>query len=396
MSPPEQQAGQAERLARLALSRVVEPGSRAVARALETMSAEQVWDDLRRGVAVERLGQQALEGIVGRATGYDPRRDSDRLDAIGARVVVPGDAEWPGGLSWPVEAMGGDVREVAAPWALFVRGPHVLGDVCARAVAVVGARSATAYGAHVASETAFALAEAGVAVVSGGAYGIDAAAHQGALAAQAAPTVAVLACGVDVAYPKGNDRLLRRIAEEGLVVSEVPPGSAPTRVRFLVRNRVIAGLSLGTVVVEAAQRSGSLSTAARADDIARTVMAVPGPVTSVQSSGTNALIAQRRAELVTSAADVLELVGAVGEHLAPVRRGAPDPRDGLSETVRRVLDAVPVRTPVGVARIARSSGVSARVVQGVLPTLLLAGLTEQVDGAWRLTALGAGRPAPKG
>lgn len=394
MSTVEPVVSEGERLARLALSRVVEPGNRAVSRALERMPAEEVWSDLRRGVAPDHLGQQALAGVTGRAQGYDPRRDLDRLLSAGGRVVVPGDTEWPARLAWPVEAMStGDVREMAPPWALFVRGPHPLGPAVERSVALVGARSSTAYGGHVAHEMAFTLAEAGVTVVSGAAHGIDAAAHGGALEAHTAPTVAVLACGVDVAYPKGHAGLLARMAEEGLVVSEVPPGSAPTRVRFLVRNRVIAGLTLGTVVVEAARRSGSLSTAARAQDVARTVMAVPGPVTSVESSGCHALLAARRAELVTCAGDVLELIGSVGEHHAPRPSARQDPRDGLGETVRRVLDAVPVRTPVGVARIARSSGASALVVQRVMPELMLAGLVEQVDGAWRLTALGAGRPA---
>jgi DNA processing protein len=243
----------------------------------------------------------------------------------------------------------------------------------------------------VAAELSFAVAEAGFAVVSGGAYGIDAAAHRGALAAKSAPTAAVLACGLDVVYPKAHDRLLAEIAEEGLLLSEVPPGSAPTRVRFLVRNRVIAGLTPGTVVVEAAHRSGSLSTAARADELARVVMAVPGPVTSALSTGCLELIRSGRAALVSSAADVLELLGGSGQHLVAKPAARVDPRDGLSETVRRVLDAVPVRNPVGVARIARSAGVSTLVVQQVLPSLLMAGLVEQVDGAWRLTGLGAGR-----
>jgi DNA processing protein len=243
----------------------------------------------------------------------------------------------------------------------------------------------------VASELAFALAEAGWAVVSGGAFGIDAAAHRGALAAAGAPTIAVLACGLDVVYPRANDRLLGQVADCGLLVSEVPPGAAPTRVRFLVRNRVIAGLSRGTVVVEAAHRSGSLSTASRALEIHRQVMAVPGPVTSATSAGCHDWIRDGRATLVTSAAQVLELLGAPGEHLLAKPAARADPRDGLSETVRRVLDALPVRSPIGVARIARTSGTSPLVVQQVLPSLLMAGLVEQVDGAWRLTALGAGR-----
>jgi DNA processing protein len=343
---------------------------------------------------VDQLGQQGLDGITARATGYDPRRDLDRVTALGGRVVVPGDPEWPSRLAWPLEAMcGGDVREMAPPWALYARGPHPLAATVERSVAVVGARSATAYGSHVASELAFALAEAGVTVVSGGAFGIDAAAHRGALHARGAPTVAVLACGLDVAHPRQHESLLAQVAEEGLVLSEVPPGSSVTRVRFLVRNRVIAGLTSGTLVVEAAHRSGSLSTAARANDVARVVMAVPGPVTSALSAGCHELIRTHRAALVTSAAEVLELLGASGEHPVPKPAARVDPRDGLSEAVRRVLDAVPVRTPVGVARIARTAGVSALVVQQVLPSLLMHGLVEQVDGAWRLTALGAGRPA---
>jgi DNA processing protein len=204
----------------------------------------------------------------------------------------------------------------------------------------------------------------------------------------------VLACGLDVVYPRQHDRLLAQVAEQGLLVSEVPPGSSVTRVRFLVRNRVIAGLSTGTVVVEAAHRSGSLSTASRANDLNRVVMAVPGPVTSALSAGCHELIRTHRAALVTSAAEVLELLGSPGEHPVPKPEARTDPRDGLSEAVRRVLDAVPVRSPVGVARIARTAGVSAMVVQQVLPSLLMSGLVEQLDGAWRLTALGAGRPAP--
>ncbi|MGB8650921.1 MAG: DNA-processing protein DprA [Mycobacteriales bacterium] len=386
MSP----VGDEERLARLALARLVEPGSRAVHQALQEAPATAVLARLRAGDRLDGLGQLALDGIAGRLAGYRPERDLQRLLDDGGRVLCPGDDEWPERLDWPVDALGGDVKDMAPPWVLFVRGPHDLGAVARSAVAVVGARAATAYGTHVAGELAFALAEAGVAVVSGGAYGVDGAAHRKALAAQGAPTVAVLACGVDVAYPRGHDRLLAQVAAEGLLVSEVPPGSAPTRVRFLVRNRVIAALTAGTVVVEAAARSGSLSTAGRAAELGRTVMAVPGPVTSALSTGCHHLLRSGKAVCVTGAADVLELVGAAGEHLAPLVKGPTSPRDGLDDTVRRVLDAVPVRSPVGVARIARTAGVSALVVQQVLPPLLVAGLVEQRDGAWRLTALGAG------
>ena len=274
-----------ERMARVGLSRVVEPGNRAVARALETSSAQEVWEAVSSGSGLDELGQRSLDGIATRAAGYDPRRDLDRVTALGGRVLVPGDAEWPARMAWGVDEMAGDVKELAPPWALYVRGAVGLAEAVDRSVALVGARAASPYGVHVAGELAFALSEAGWSVVSGGAFGIDAAAHRGALAARGTPTVAVLACGLDVVYPRANDRLLAQVAETGLLVSEVPPGSAPTRVRFLVRNRLIAALSLGTVVVEAAHRSGSLSTATRANDIGRQVMAVPGPITSATSAG---------------------------------------------------------------------------------------------------------------
>jgi DNA processing protein len=378
-----------ERLALLALARVNEPGSWEVHEALQRASAVEVWEGLRAGEPLGQLGQRALEGIAVRVDGYQPERDMQRLHDLGGRLLCPGDDEWPEGLSWRSETMTAEVKAMAPPWALLVRGPHQLAPACVTSVAIVGARAATPYGTHMAAELGFALAEAGVTVVSGGAYGIDVAAHKGALSAAGAPTVAVLACGLDVAYPRAHDRVLAEIAEKGLVISEVPPGSAPTRVRFLVRNRIVAALTLGTVVVEAAKRSGSLSTAGRALDLNRQVMAVPGHVTAAQTGGCHELIRSGKATLVRDAADVLDVVSPVGMHTAAPRRGEVRPRDGLDEQVLRVLDAVPVKSAVGVARIAKTAGVSALVVQMVLPELLIAGLVEQRDGAWRLTGLGA-------
>lgn len=212
--------------------------------------------------------------------------------------------------------------------------------------------------------------------------------------------MSVLACGVDVAYPRGHDRLLDQVATEGLVVSELPPGCAPTRVRFLVRNRIIAALTLGTVVVEAARRSGSLATLDRAAKIGRERMVVPGPVTSAMSAGCHEQLrvpisGERHVHCVTSAAEVLEIVGRIGDDLAAPERGPVDPRDDLPETVRRVLDAVPVRQGAGEASIARAAGVSPLVAMQVLPPLQVSGLVERTSYGWRLTALGAGRPAKK-
>ena len=210
-----------------------------------------------------------------------------------------------------------------------------------------------------AAELGFGLAERGWTVVSGLAYGVDAAAHRGALAASG-PTVAVLASGVDIAYPKGNLGLYERIVASGAVVSEHPPGAAPQRLRFLVRNRLIAALSAGTVVVEAAPRSGARSTARHAGELFRHVMAVPGPVTSALSAGCHQLLRDRPdTVLVTKVDEIIEQVGPIGEFAervtGPVRR-----RDLLGPAVSRVLDAVPVVRPVEASRIAPDRGHAAR------------------------------------
>jgi DNA processing protein len=378
-----------DRRARVALSRVCEPGLPALATAVEQRGAVEVWDALRAGRPVGGISPQAVEGAALRAAGYDVERDLRRLDQLGARVLVPSDAEWPGHrLTWEDE-----LRE-APPMALFVRGERPLADAVERSVSVVGARAASAYGAHVAGELALGVADRGWTVVSGGAYGVDGAAHRGALASTGASTLAVLACGIDVAYPKGHDQLLARIAAEGLLVSEHPPGCAPTRVRFLVRNRLIAALSVGTVVVEAAVRSGSLTTARQAGDLGRVLMAVPGPVTSEMSSGAHQLMRDRDAVCVCSAAHVLDAVGALGADAAEEPRAPLRPRDEVAADLRRVLDAVPVRRWAGEASIAKTAGVSAAAVQQALPPLQVAGLVEQSLQGWRLTPLGAGRPVP--
>ena len=296
-----------DREARAGLSRIAEPGDAAVAAAVRSAGAVEVWEALRRGVPVGQVSQAVLPGIALRADGHDPARDLAAAAAVGARLVCPGDPEWPAdALVWEP----GGVLD-AAPLSLWVRGPWPLAEVVERAVSVVGARAATSYGLHVAQSLAAGLSDLGATVVSGGAYGIDAAAHRGALHAGGAPTVAVLACGVDVAYPRGNDRLIREVAASGLLVSELPPGSHPTRRRFLVRNRLIAALSLGTVVVEAALRSGSLATLERARLLDRHLMAVPGPVTSAMSAGCHAWL-REGATCVTEAAEVLDLVGRLG------------------------------------------------------------------------------------
>jgi DNA processing protein len=185
-----------------------------------------------------------------------------------------------------------------------VRGTTDLAACCEKSLAVVGARAATAYGTHTATEIAADLAGRGWVIVSGGAYGIDAAAHHGALAAGGL-TIAVLACGPDIPYPREHRGLLADIAARGAIISEYPPGRRPSRVSFLARNRLIAAVACGTVVVEAAARSGTMTAARHASDLGRPLMAIPGPVTSVLSAGCHALIRERKAACVTSAADII-------------------------------------------------------------------------------------------
>ena len=262
----------------------------------------------------------------------------------GIRLVVPGDPEWPGQLA----DLGDD-----QPYALWLRGNADLRFSCLRSVAIVGSRAATAYGSYVAAEFAASVAARGLAVVSGGAFGVDAAAHRGALAADGV-TVAVLACGVDMSYPTAHAELFDAIAAQGVIASEWPPGRHVSRLRFLVRNRVIAALATGTLVVEAAQRSGALNTARHARDLRRRLMAVPGPVTSDLSAGCHQVIREWQGTLVTSAAEVIEHLSPVGAPLAAEtgagakpsgRRAAPAvlPRDLLDLESARVLDAMPRR-----------------------------------------------------
>jgi DNA processing protein len=308
--------------------------------------------------------------------------DLELLRGRGGRLVTPDDDEWPV-LSF-LSFAGAPVRdkpEGRAPLALWAIGPLRLDEVTERAVAIVGTRSATAYGEHVAADLSAGLCEEDVVVVSGGAYGIDGAAHRAALAAEGF-TVAVLAGGVDILYPAGHSALLHRVSASGLLVSEYPPGVRPARHRFLTRNRLVAALSGATVVVEAGIRSGAASTAAWARALGRVVCAVPGPVTSTASTGCHALL-QAGAELVTRAEDVREIIGRAGEFADEVARPT-DPLDGLTDGERRIYEALPGRGARTADEIAVASGLPAAGVLGPLAVLEIAGLIERQEGKWRL------------
>jgi DNA processing protein len=392
-------ASPAVRRARAWLSRAAEPGSVAFWRFVDDAGPVEAVRRLRAGRAPD-----AVRALVGARVEQDATAaDLLRAQRCGARLVVPEDDEWPGlllhALTVATSEEPDDPRQQAPrttapvpPVALWVRGPARLDEVVDRSVAIVGSRASTAYGEHVAGELGHQLGERGWTVVSGGAFGIDAAAHRGALAA-GAPTIAVLACGIDRVYPAAHGALFHRIAEEGLLVSEWPPGAAPHKHRFLVRNRLIAGLTRGTVVVEAAARSGAQATARRADRLGRPVMVVPGPVTSAMSVGCHELLrdAELGAVLVGNAAHVIEAVGRLGEDLAEPPARPVDRRDGLSDVAVRVLDACPVRNGVSPERLAATAGCDVLDVLRVLPALELADLVEWTGTGWRIARPAQGR-----
>nr|WP_274638225.1 DNA-processing protein DprA [Microbacterium bovistercoris] len=365
---------------------LVEPGD-AVAGIL--VGALGAVDALQEVLAGARAGLAAdASGIAGGELRAGIKRWQLRLDAEqiafsletararGIHLLTPDDSAWPRAL---------DDLGTHAPLCLWVRGDvGALGTLEVAhgpAIALVGARAATGYGEHLAAEFAADLAGRGVPVVSGAAYGIDGAAHRGALAA-GGPTVALLAGGVDRPYPAGHADLLRRIADQGAVASEVPCGSAPTRWRFLQRNRLIAALGTATVVVEAGWRSGSLNTAAHAAELGRPLGAVPGPVTSGSSAGCHRLLREFDARCITTADDIAEMLGLSGPASGSDAREAA----GYTGARTRVSDALSTRVWRDVADIARRCGMAPDEVSMQLGLMALDGAVEVQGPRWRRRA----------
>ncbi len=400
-----------EAIALAGLVRVCEPPSASLALFVSRVGPVAAW----KGVLDRRAPKAVLSATAARTQNLTQevlfgRAENDLAIAAkaGARLIGPGDQYWPADAVESFEgALARGVRGAGPPVALYVRG-RTLADLPGNGVTIVGSRASSGYGQRVAGEMSHELACRGLTVISGAALGIDSAAHRAALVAarsvdvQSAPagsipysvqpaTVAVLACGIDRAYPESNRALLDAIAEHGAVVSEYPPGTTPARHRFLVRNRLIAAFGAGTVVVEAGRRSGTLSTAAAAEQLGRLVMAVPGPVTSAMSVGCHMLLADRFAQLVTDADDVLSALGrarqvpmppASKEETAP---GA-DPRhptDGLDLDSARVYDSLPAHGYSSLQELVTESGLLATQVMGSLAVLELHGLAVHEGAQWR-------------
>lgn len=392
--------------ARAYLSRVAEPACIPLWGYVREIGPVSAMRHIRGGTAPDDV----LRATRARADSADPAADLAAAERRGIRLVYPEAPDWPHfalacleqtGLRRLAEYRAGTATpaehgEPIPPLALWIRGTADLATLGVRSVGIVGSRAATAYGEQVAADLAYSLAGRGFAVVSGGAFGIDAAAHRGALGI-GGQTYLVSAGGLDLPYPPANANLFERCADSGLLISESPPGAAPQRRRFLTRNRLIAALATGTVVVEASKRSGAVNTAGHCLRLGRPLMAVPGPVTSAMSVGCHDLLRRDEApaRLVTSADDVVEVIGSLSDTLSP---GAPvsapagdEPRDqlrasldALDESARAVFDGFPARGAVGVDDLVASSGLPPVDVIRSLPALEAAGLIEPQDARYRI------------
>lgn len=283
-----------EQQARLALFSVIEGGQVYWSNQIREFGSQDVYGRLLD----ETYDLVKFRKLIDRLKAVDLGLLEEQIEKSGAQFITPESTNWPPSLN--------DLN--AAPIGLVVKGD--LSALSERSLAIVGTRNPTPYGVRIAGDFAAGFVDREWSIVSGGAYGIDSAAHKGALIAEGR-TVAVLAAGIDVAYPAGNARLFAEIAENGALVSEVLPGAHAIPSRFLTRNRIIAALSQATLVVEAAFRSGSLRTARDAAELMRPVMAIPGPISAPTSEGCHRLIGERAAEIVTSVTDAIELISAL-------------------------------------------------------------------------------------
>lgn len=366
------------------LAHAAEPADLSVARLVQRVGPIEALERIRRGSS----GLRHQEGLQARLRGVTANAAEERAHHLGVRILTRVDAEWP----TQIEAL-----EATTPCALWVLGAASLRLLALRSVSMVGARACTAYGEEVTRSWSAQLASEGWTIVSGAAFGIDAAAHRGALGADGV-TIALLAGGVDVPYPRAHASLLAAISDQGLVVSEVPPGEAVRRQRFLSRNRLIAALGRATIVVEASERSGTSATARTAASLLRPVLAVPGPITSPASAGCHRMIGDGTALLAAdldAVATVLELDAARGfqggDHAGDAGRaggacGHEDEvtrRDRLDPRESAVLDAMPARGWLGLADLVRESGLAMTDVLASVSVLVVSGWLEEGAAGWR-------------
>ncbi|MDO8731591.1 MAG: DNA-processing protein DprA [Actinomycetota bacterium] len=354
----------------LTLAHVVEAGDQRIGSLVDDLGPEEVVLRIREGA----VGNRAEDALRARLGAVDLDAIRMHAESIGARIVPRGDPEWPSQL---------DDLGASRPFVLWVMGAPSLRLAALKSVAIVGARASTAYGESVARDWSGQLSDAGWMVVSGGAYGIDAAAHRGVLSAGGL-TACVVATGIDVSYPRAHSELLARIADTGLLISESPLGNDARRQRFLTRNRIIAALTRATVVVEAAFRSGTTSTANAAYKLNRPVLAVPGPVTSPMSAGCHHLIREGTATLASGWTDILELLGISATGDADDRKSLARPTDALGPVEAQVFDAFPRSRAIDQHDLLLASGVGTNELLGALGSLEMLGLIMCTDDGWRI------------
>ncbi len=359
------------------LSAVAEPPCAPLIALVARYGAQETAQMIKDRTAPDRAVLAATHArFASDTSGADLALAADR----GARLLTREHRDWP---AWPLLALDQSTTAArgGAPLALWVRGNAPVTLLSGPVIGIVGSRAATAYGAQVAGRLAGDLAAANWAVLSGGAYGIDGAAHRAALTAGGS-TVAVLACGVDRDYPAGHTGLLSEIARSGLVVSEYAPGTAAGKHRFLTRNRLVAALSGAVVVVEAGRRSGAANTAAWARHLGRPLGAVPGPVTSAMSVGCHQMIADGQATLVTDAASTIGLVRIDGHdnHLPSPRR----PTDTLPPDQFAAIEALPARGGLSLEEVAFLAGIPVDRTRTALARLELGGRVRHSGGLWSL------------
>ncbi|MEX3503767.1 DNA-processing protein DprA [Corynebacterium sp. LK2510] len=379
------------------LSRVVEGPSHALQQLLRAgRDADEIAAGVRaRASWLGRLGPET------EARHTWERAETDLHDAAeqGFALIHPGHPGWPAaeieqafdiGVRASTANMETFREHGVAPHALWVRGRTDLGALFANAVGVVGTRAASAYGHHATADLARGLAQRQYAMVSGGALGIDSVAHEAALA-NAAPTVVVAACGPGVVYPRRNAGLFDRIvSNNGAIVTEYPPNVAPDRHRFLTRNRLVAALTQGTVVVEAAFRSGALNTLNWANYYARTAFAVPGPILGPASLGTNLAIRDGKAAMALSADDIHEMLSSIGDTDVDGQRELAfpaDPIQSLSRNELRVYDALPVAGTLGADDVAARAGLSVALTVHLLVDLSRRAVVAREGAQWRRSAV---------
>ena len=381
-----------EHFARAAWSAMSEPGDRIAGELIAAVGAVPALEALIARATAEALAtrlepdadgkprttelESAIERWMPRLQSRAILRALAQAARFGARLIIPGNPAWPDGF----EDLGSH-----APTALWVRGRLETLQTAPAAIALVGARAATGYGEHVTMEASAGLVDRGYTIVSGAAYGIDGMAHRAALASKG-QTIAVLAGGVDRFYPSGHDALLTRIVESGAVISELPCGAAPTKWRFLQRNRLISAMSGATIVLEAGWRSGSLNTAGHAAALGRPLGAVPGPVTSAASAGCHRLIREFDAVCVTTAAEMAELAPLARRDELDIDTAATTPapgheREPEGHTVR-VRDALSARSARTIDDIAARAGLAIASVQSVLGRLQLEGAVAEREHGW--------------